>query len=446
MNQVPKLIDIATKEVLKIDETRSIDEALKLMYEHNHRDIIICSQVKSRLGILRANDLIKLEASGIDFNSAICTVKYDMVFTMKHDINVHDAVEQINSEHSSICLLNETDELCGYVSYYDIISSVDPQVMLEKRKLTDILMSSNIKKAHQDDSTKSVIALMNDNIYDCVVIYDNENNAVGIITTKDIVKLFGERKDLQKRVSSYMSTPLESINHTASIAQALEFIQSRNFKRIIVKDEDNIIVGLITQEELISKIYTKWAKIVNHEKSQLQQLNMALKNKAALFEQQASMDKLTSLYNRVKLEQVLSDEIARVQRYKSETFSICLFDVDDFKSINDEFGHITGDIILQRIAGVVKNGIRTTDVGCRWGGEEFIVVFPLTNIFQAAEACEKLRKSINHLSFDGVKSVSCSFGVAQFEFEDTTHSLISRADEAMYKAKKSGKNRVEVGF
>ena len=138
--------------------------------------------------------------------------------------------------------------------------------------------------------------------------------------------------------------------------------------------------------------------------------------------------------------------MSRVQRYKSEPFSIVLFDVDNFKQINDTYGHITGDIVLQRIAGVVKNTIRTTDLGCRWGGEEFIVIYPLTNISQAAEASEKIRKQINELTFDSIKNVSCSFGVAQFESDDTMQSLLARADQAMYKAKKSGKNRVETAF
>jgi diguanylate cyclase (GGDEF)-like protein len=163
-------------------------------------------------------------------------------------------------------------------------------------------------------------------------------------------------------------------------------------------------------------------------------------------EQLATVDKLTSLYNRVKFEQKLKEEMSRVQRYKSEPFSIVLFDVDNFKQINDTYGHITGDIVLQRIAGVVKTTIRTTDLACRWGGEEFVIIYPHTNVSQALEASEKIRKLINKLKFDAIKNVSCSFGIAQFEADDTMQSLLARADQAMYQAKKGGKNRVEIAF
>ena len=445
MSQIPKLIDIATKDVVTINDTQTIKEAITLMYQENHRDVIVLSQTKKSFGILKANDLIRLKADNISFDTPIQHIKYDTVFSINYETSIQEAVQNISSNCTCICLVNEEQALCGFVSYYDIISSVDPKLLLEKRTLSDLLISSYIKRASSHLSTKKVIALMDDNIYDCVILFEDEK-AVGIITTKDVVKLFGEAKDLEQPISTYMTSPLQTIKHTTTIAQSLKFIQEQNFKRLIVEDYDGNIVGQITQEELVGRIYSKWADFMRDEKLHLSSVNNLLQSKALQLEQLATVDKLTSLYNRVKFEQKLKEEISRVQRYNSEPFSVVLFDVDNFKQINDTYGHITGDIVLQRIAGVVKNTIRTTDLACRWGGEEFIIIYPHTNISQAHEASEKIRKLIHALTFDSIKNVSCSFGIAQFQTDDTLQSLLARADQAMYQAKKGGKNRVEIAF
>jgi diguanylate cyclase (GGDEF)-like protein len=445
MSQTPKLIDIATKKVVTINDTQTIKEAITLMYQENHRDVIVLSQTKKSFGILKANDLIRLKADNISFDTPIKNIKYDTVFSINYETSIHEAVQNISSTCTCICLVNENHALCGFVSYHDIISSVDPKLLLEKRTLSDLLISSYLKRANSHTSTKEVIALMDDNIYDCVIIFEGKK-AVGIITTKDVVKLFGESQDLELPISTYMTSPLQTVKHTTTIAQSLKFIQEQNFKRLIIEDYDGNIVGQITQEELVGRIYSKWADFMRDETLHLSSANSLLQSKAMQLEQLATVDKLTSLYNRVKFEQKLKEEMSRVQRYKSEPFSIVLSDVDNFKQINDTYGHITGDIVLQRIAGVVKTTIRTTDLACRWGGEEFVIIYPHTNVSQALEASEKIRKLINKLKFDAIKNVSCSFGIAQFEADDTMQSLLARADQAMYQAKKGGKNRVEIAF
>ncbi len=445
MSQIPKLIDIATKKVVTVNDTQSINDAITLMYQENHRDVIVLSQTKKSFGILKANDLIRLKADNISFDTPIKNIKYDTVFSINYETSIQEAVQNISSSCTCICLVNEEHALCGFVSYYDIISSVDPKLLLEKRTLSDLLISSYLKRASSHISTKEVIALMDDNIYDCVILFEGKK-AVGIITTKDVVKLFGESKDLELPISTYMTSPLQTVKHTTTIAQSLKFIQEQNFKRLIIEDYDGNIVGQITQEELVGRIYSKWADFMRDETLHLSSANSLLQSKAMQLEQLATVDKLTSLYNRVKFEQKIKEEMSRVQRYKSEPFSIVLFDVDNFKHINDTYGHITGDIVLQRIAGVVKTTIRTTDLACRWGGEEFVIIYPHTNISQALEASEKIRGLIYKLKFDVIKNVSCSFGVAQFEADDTMQSLLARADQAMYQAKKGGKNRVEIAF
>ncbi len=438
----PKLVDIATKQVVTIHESKTIQEAVEAMYNSNHRDVIILSEEKRNFGVLKANDLVKLKLQKIDFSTKLKDIKYDSVMAIHYCSTIPEAVNEITSNCNCICLVDDEDRLCGYVSYYDIISSVDPKIMLEKRTLSDILISSYIKEAQADMPAFEVITLIDNSIYDSVVIFEGDRG-VGIITTKDVVKLFGEDKDLALPISNYMSSPLTTVKHTTSIASALEFIQQQHFKRLIVEDHDGNIVGQITQEELIARVYARWVDFMRNEKSQLTHANKVLEAKASKLEQLASVDKLTSLYNRTKFEATLKDEISRVVRYETQTFSIVLFDVDNFKSINDTFGHLSGDMILKEIATIAKKTIRATDLICRWGGEEFVIIMPMTSLEHGVEAAEKIRKEIYSLVFDDIGSVSCSFGVAEFHpTEDNIQSLMTRADKAMYQAKTSGKNKV----
>ena len=155
----------------------------------------------------------------------------------------------------------------------------------------------------------------------------------------------------------------------------------------------------------------------------------------------SEQDYLTKLSNRRKIHEVLENEIARSKRYNS-SFAIILLDIDHFKTTNDNFGHNTGDQLLVEISGVIRDTIRESDVAGRWGGEEFLVFCPHTNVDGAFALAEKLRTTIEKNEFEDVGYKTASFGVAQVEHGDTVEMVISRADEALYSAKNSGRNMV----
>lgn len=155
----------------------------------------------------------------------------------------------------------------------------------------------------------------------------------------------------------------------------------------------------------------------------------------------SEQDYLTGLYNRRKVHEVIESEIIRSKRYNSY-FSIVLFDIDNFKATNDTYGHNAGDKCLVDISYIVRQTVRESDTACRWGGEEFLVFCPQTDIEGAVSLAEKLRSSIADKPFDEVGHKTSSFGVARVQHGDTVQSLISRADDALYAAKHSGRNRV----
>ncbi|RTE86400.1 MULTISPECIES: GGDEF domain-containing protein [Gammaproteobacteria] len=153
-------------------------------------------------------------------------------------------------------------------------------------------------------------------------------------------------------------------------------------------------------------------------------------------------DRLTGLHNRGRLEDLLDYHLQLAKR-DSSPLSIVLADIDYFKNVNDEFGHLEGDRVLKQAAKDLRSGIRETDIIGRWGGEEFLLVCPDTASTGAATLAEKLRDQVAKRvqTLDG-KSVTLSFGVVTAHPNDTPTQLISRADKALYQAKERGRNLV----
>lgn len=154
-------------------------------------------------------------------------------------------------------------------------------------------------------------------------------------------------------------------------------------------------------------------------------------------------DKLTGLYNRYHLDEVLNLEFARVQRYHAK-LSLILCDIDFFKSVNDEFGHLIGDQVLVDVAELLLLNTREVDVVGRWGGEEFLIICIDTDVRGAADLAEKLRLKIAAHIFLDVGSRTLSFGVASVNGEKSLVDAMQKVDSALYKAKGAGRNCVEV--
>jgi diguanylate cyclase (GGDEF)-like protein len=155
-------------------------------------------------------------------------------------------------------------------------------------------------------------------------------------------------------------------------------------------------------------------------------------------------DGLTGVYNHAYIIGTLEEEIVRSTRYGSK-LAIALFDIDDFKKVNDTYGHLAGDYALKRIAEILKNGLRIIDVVGRYGGDEFLIILPETFLEQGARVSERLIKDIGNESFvyeDKNMKISVSGGIAPFSHGMDVKKFIKLADENMYKAKKTGKNRI----
>lgn len=185
--------------------------------------------------------------------------------------------------------------------------------------------------------------------------------------------------------------------------------------------------------------------LVGKQIQNLRQLLKATRYQLEHYEEKSVRDELTGLYNRRQIQTELEQAKLHADT-RSVPFSICLIDIDRFKEINDNHGHLTGDTILREFARVALDSIRDTDILGRYGGDEFMQILRDTDVKGAVMHAERLRVYAHFLDFQKIlaqKHISLSIGVAQYRSGEKITDLISRADSALYQAKQMGRNRVE---
>lgn len=203
--------------------------------------------------------------------------------------------------------------------------------------------------------------------------------------------------------------------------------------RILLKEYKHKLENVAEQRmnELCTKNTILEAEIVEQKKIEAELVQLA------------SIDPLTLISNRRKFDDMLHYELDRDSRYHNG-LSLIFCDLDHFKAINDVHGHKVGDDVLKEFTRLVSSHIRKTDTFSRWGGEEFALLLPDTNIARATKIAEKLRKETERYDFPCACKVTASFGVSQFIVGDDEATLIKRADKALYSSKQNGRNRVET--
>ena len=152
-------------------------------------------------------------------------------------------------------------------------------------------------------------------------------------------------------------------------------------------------------------------------------------------------DQLTGIANRMHFSMVFEHEL-NVLRREKKPLGVIFFDIDHFKHVNDRHGHLVGDIVLKHVAALVKKQIRKSDFIARWGGEEFVILLPRTHLKKTLQLAEMLRQTIEKERFEFVETISCSFGVAALEENESSEALLKRVDRLLYRAKESGRNCV----
>jgi len=434
----PTLGLIATTNVITVDIHDTIQDALHQMHIHNHRSVIVVN--KTLHYIITTKDIIRLKLDGISFSTPLSQIDLRPLPMVDKESNIINALNLTNHEDEHICVCNVDGSLYGLVTNSDIIASVDPQVILDTLQISTIFDKKYGYKSFLPDTPMSeVMEYMKDSVSDCVIIQEG-NSPIGIFTSKDMLRFIGEENCASVKVSDVMSSPVETMNDKASIGEGLEYLRSRNYKRIVVTNDEGYVLGIVTQEDLISRTYLKWSQLMQDHFKQFEEITQILQQKNHHLTQLATKDSLTEIHNRHMFAELFGKEHSFAKRQTTK-LSLMMIDLDFFKRVNDTYGHNIGDALLKDFSSLVVSSIREADLFARWGGEEFVLLLRNTGCDEAYGVGEKIRSLLEKKQFDEVGRITCSIGVTEVYCDDTLTSAIGRADSAMYTAKREGRNR-----
>ena len=367
-------------------------------------------------------------------------------------LSMCDAIKKINQEiplvitsaHNDTNFLRRAIEI-GVTTYamkpidlYQLIESIikamEPIIL--KRKLIELNLSLESKIEKEINKIKSIL-----DAQDNIIIVTNKEEITNV--NKKFLDFFGvdnfdEFIATRKNIFDFFEEEFgfitkEQINKQESW---IKYIKDLHEIDRIVK-----IKGASLEEKIFAINVDYYENKDDYYVFSLTDITK-LKEKSNLLEYQASHDKLTGLFNRNRFDELYEKEIKRARRYNND-LSLILFDIDNFKMINDSYGHQTGDEVLKEIAKIILGNVREQDINVRWGGEEFLILLPQTNLLGAFTVANKIRTSIETNIFTtNSLNITASFGVTQLLENDDESSFIARSDKFLYEAKKTGKNKV----
>ncbi|XPF95441.1 diguanylate cyclase [Colwellia sp. RE-S-Sl-9] len=247
-----------------------------------------------------------------------------------------------------------------------------------------------------------------------------------------------KRLNNSKLAEFILNTPSNSIhyqNEGNKIYLNSRFIEEFNWYLIVeqgVLDSEKELTKAFIINILLSLLVTAGVLIIAHIAFNRYQSKLVI---------MATIDKLSGLLNRQAFEPILLNNIEQCKR-KKQPLTLVLLDIDHFKNINDTYGHLTGDKVIQYVAQACKLYIRESDAVCRWGGEEFIIMLADTSIEGAKHTAERIQENLLNSSIE--PKVTISFGITAYKPKEQLDSFLNRADNALYQAKRNGRNRIEI--
>ncbi|MDH5654751.1 MAG: diguanylate cyclase [Spirochaetia bacterium] len=355
---------------------------------------------------------------------------------------VHE-IKKINPEVPIMILTSENEE--GYflqaidlgVEKY-LKKPVDPNQLLTSL----YQLSLSLYQRSEINAKNEIIRTVLDSHPDFMMICQGRNIHYMNVSFQQFLNINPEQMNEQQIsiLDPYLVFPDNSILENISFYEVLKHASFNSGEMIIYllnKKDDSVHTFLL---------HTK--QIPNYPEVLISLIDITeIDKEKKFFHELAMKDPLTGAYNRNRFNSNLENEIERSLRY-NHPLSLIIFDIDYFKKFNDEFGHPVGDKILINLSKLIKSNIRITDIFARYGGEEFIILLPETSIKKAAVMAENLRKLIEFNSAHNPecpKQITCSFGVTELHDDDSSETIIKRVDDALYRAKNAGRNRVEEG-
>jgi diguanylate cyclase (GGDEF)-like protein/PAS domain S-box-containing protein len=494
---VTRLVSVMKSPVIAISEEIDIPEAANLMVINSLRRLVVVDGEHNIIGIVTQTDIIKNLSidSFISFKKAEQIMKRKIISLGRKD-TVSAAVELMIKNHISCVLIIEDDKPVGIITERDITKSIAENNILNN---LEGIMNFPVFTADKDINLYDATKLMEKNKLRSLVIVDSEGDVIGIVTKSDIIKnLRADYVELLKNMLKEKSRALieSEIKYRTLVERSLEGIMiiqeglikfvnptllkilsyeekemlGRDILRFLYPDERQLLLENLNKlgnSEHVESALELRLMHKNGEGNYMEVLSTQIqyegkpavlatfrditerKKTEAELKRLVITDDLTELFNQRYFYIQLVKEIERAKRH-NRPLSMLLIDIDMFKDFNDKYGHLEGDYVLKKIGEILMKNVREIDMAFRFGGEEFAVLLPDTKHEDAIIVAERFRKAVAANIFypftlDGqpdIISKTVSIGVTEFHVEDNIKSFLKRVDNAMYQAKKSGRNMV----
>ncbi|MCU7843782.1 MAG: diguanylate cyclase [Candidatus Thiodiazotropha sp. (ex Monitilora ramsayi)] len=240
------------------------------------------------------------------------------------------------------------------------------------------------------------------------------------------------------RLSHKRDLPCTGLNDPCPIQEVMLTGKSASVRHKHFNDKGKMLFVDVRATPLFDETGTKVVQVVESHRDVTEAVELEKQ-----LQHMANTDRLTQVFNRMKFDEELKNQIEWAHSTQNP-LGLIMFDLDHFKAVNDNHGHDVGDEVLKRIVELVMCHIRKSDTLARWGGEEFMIITPLTDVFELKTIAESLREKIEELEHATVGQVTASFGGSVLKPRDTLSTLVKRVDTALYQSKQSGRNRCTV--
>ncbi|MEE9401760.1 MAG: GGDEF domain-containing protein [Desulfobacteria bacterium] len=464
----------ARKPLIVASGIRTISYALSLMIENNIRRLVVVDSSENFLGVVTQKHLLKHVEE--DFYRSSLRVKHifdqlkDLVSAAQNDA-IRDVLEKMVEHKISAVPIIENGIAVGIITEKDVLRLANNKVSLQEQ--VGKHMTSPVIFADLETKLIEVVKIMDDRNISRAVVKGADGRAVRIITNSDLVRnLEGDYNEFLERKLRYTKEVLNLLpemlievidtGQDQLIVWINEKVSSKFGKRIIDKPVtelvpsnrwNDIYSALIEHNKIEDVRFKKDNSVYEFSGFYLPLDKAGEKGRIELFLRDiteevmlATTDPLTRLYNRRFMNEFLARETERSKRSHSK-FAVVMADVDDFKRINDTYGHLSGDIVLKAIVRGMISGTREYDIAGRYGGEEFLIIMPEIDKQTTVDVADRMRRNIENHEIEVMNgemvTVTASFGIATFDEDgNSPDDLLVKADERLYKAKRQGKNRV----
>jgi len=469
-----KIYGFTKKNLVSTIGERTVGYALNLTLENNIRRVIVVDDAGDFIGVVTQQDLLKYLEE--DFYRLTIKVKHivkkigELLSVSPHE-SLHEVLKIMFANKISSVPVTDKGRPVGIISEKDILRLAGKSVSLDSS--VSMYMTSPVDTARLDSLLVEVVEVMNYRNIRRVVIVDEKGLAINIVTIRDVIE------NLEGDYNKFLERKLQSAKEILNLLpEMLIEVTDTGRDQLIIWVNDKVISrfgrGIIDKPvtnffppETWGNIYSTLIKLGKIEHIKLKKgdsiyelsgffITTFGKMEQGRFQlimrditediKLSTVDPLTEIYNRRFINAFLMKEIERSKRLDRH-FSVVISDVDNFKIINDSYGHLSGDIVLKSLARTITDAVRNLDVVGRYGGDEFMIILPDANNDIAHNVIDRLRESVENLEIQVLNdinvSLTVSFGIASFPENGTSlDDLLVAADEKLYKAKRQGKNQI----